>query len=235
MRKLWRGDIAYMSVTVPEGFTMEQIGALLHQRCGTDPDIFDSLVRDSQYLAALGIETGFAEGYLFPETYRFEWGISADHAIRTMVGELFLRMERPVRARAADIGYTLHELLTMASIVEREGFYDDEYPTIASVYYNRYMNGMKLQADPTVIYAMGGLNRDLLVKDYQFPSTYNTYLYEGLPPTPICSPGMAAIRAALFPDSTDYLYFVADGSGRHVFTKTYREHRAAIRRIKGGR
>jgi len=235
MRKLWRGDIAYMSMTVPEGFTLAQVGDLLHQRCGTDRDIFDSLVRDSQYLAGLGIEAGFAEGYLFPETYRFEWGITADHAIRTMVGELFTRMDNAVTARAADLGYTLHELITMASIIEREGFYRDEYPTIASVYYNRYTTGMKLQADPTVIYAMGGLDRDLLVKDYEFPSAYNTYVHHGLPPTPICSPGMAAIKAALFPDSTDYLYFVADGSGRHVFTKTYREHRDAIRKIKGGR
>ncbi len=235
MRKLWRADIAYMTVTVPEGYTLTQTSILLQQRCGTSREIFDSLVRDSQYLAGLGIDAGFAEGYLYPETYRFEWGIPADQAIKSMVAELFSRINPAVLVRCRELGYTLHELLTMASIIEREGFFHDEYGTIASVYYNRYTRGMKLQADPTVIYGMGGLDRDLMVKDYQFPSAYNTYLHEGLPPTPICSPGMTAVKAALYPDSTEYLYFVADGSGRHIFTKTYEEHRGAVSRIKGGR
>jgi UPF0755 protein len=235
MRKLWRGDIAYMTLTIPEGVNLRQISSLLNQRCGTDRRIFDSLVRDSLYLAGLGIQAGFAEGYLFPETYRFEWGITAEDAISDMVQQFFVRVDSVVIARADSMGYTLPALLTMASIIEREGFFADEYPVIASVYYNRYRKGMKLQADPTVIYGMGGLDRDLTTKDYKFPSAYNTYIHTGLPPTPICSPGIAAIMAALYPDSTDYLYFVADGSGRHVFTKTYQEHLAAIRDVKRGR
>jgi UPF0755 protein len=232
MRKLWRGEIAFTTVTIPEGLNLSQIGALLHQRCGTSREIFDSLVRDSGFLTALDLPTGFAEGYLFPETYRFEWGISAPHAIRTMVEQLRSRLDEKLLARSDSMGYTLHELLTMASIIEMEGLNHDEFGTIASVYRNRYEKGMKLQADPTVIYGMGGLDRDLLIKDYQFPSAYNTYLHEGLPPTPICSPGMEAIRAALYPDSTDYLYFVADGNGRHIFNKTYKKHLEDTRRIK---
>jgi UPF0755 protein len=235
MRKFWRGDIAYTSLTIPEGVTLGQIGSLLHRRCGTDRQVFDSLVRDSLYLANLGIKSGFAEGYLFPETYRFEWGISAGDAITAMADQFFAHIDGAIRARADSMGYTLPDLLKMASIIEREGFFADEYPVIASVYYNRFRRGMKLQADPTVIYAMGGLDRTLTQDDYKFPSAYNTYLHKGLPPTPICSPGMTAIRAALYPDSTDYLYFVADGSGRHIFTKTYREHLAAIRDVKRGR
>lgn len=233
LRKLWRGEIAVMSVTVPEGYSLKQIGDLLHQRCGTSREMFDSLVRDSVYLAGQGVMAGFAEGYLFPETYRFEWGISAREAIEAMIGQLLVRLEESLLARSDTMGYSLHELLTMASIIEREGFFHDEYGTIASVYYNRYRTGMKLQADPTVIYGMGGLDRDLLVKDYQFPSAYNTYLHRGLPPTPICSPGMAAIRAALYPDSTEYLYFVADGRGRHRFNRTYQEHVQDTRQVKG--
>jgi UPF0755 protein len=232
MRKLWRGEIAYMTMTIPEGLNLKQIGALLHQRCGTDRDIFDSLVRDSHYLTGLGVAAGFGEGYLFPETYRFEWGISASDAIEAMVGQLYSKLDEDLLARSDSMGYRLHELLTMASIIEMEGLNHDEFGTIASVYRNRYEIGMKLQADPTVIYGMGGLDRDLLVKDYQFPSAYNTYLHDGLPPTPICSPGMTAIRTALYPDSTDYLYFVADGNGRHVFNKTYRQHLEDTRRIK---
>lgn len=232
MRKLWRGEIAYMSLTIPEGYNLKQIGTLLNQRCGTSREVFDSLVRDSLYLAGLGVEAGFGEGYLFPETYRFEWGISAPEAIKTMVAQLQSRIDRAMLTRADSMGYSLHELLTMASIIESEGLAHEEFETIASVYRNRYEIGMKLQADPTVIYGMGGIDRDLLIKDYQFPSLYNTYLHEGLPPTPICSPGAEAIHAALYPDSTDYLYFVADGNGRHIFNKTYQQHLQDTRKIK---
>jgi UPF0755 protein len=232
MRKFWHGHIAFMTLTIPEGYNLQQVSRLLNQRCGTSREVFDGLVRDSLYLAGLGVEAGFGEGYLFPETYRFEWGISADGAIRVMVEQLYSGIDRSLLARSDSMGYTFHELLTMASIIEMEGLVHDEFGTIASVYRNRYIMGMKLQADPTVIYGMGGLDRDLLVKDYQFPSEYNTYLHMGLPPTPICSPGMGAIRAALYPDSTDFLYFVADGNGRHIFNKTYSGHLKDTRRIK---
>jgi len=232
MRKFWRSDIAYETMTIPEGYNLKQIGTLLHQRHGTSREIFDSLVRDSSYLAGLGIEAGFGEGYLFPETYRFEWGVSAPHAIEAMVRQLFLKIDQDLLARSDSMGYSLHQLLTMASIVEMEGLQHDEFGTIASVYRNRYRIGMKLQADPTVIYGMGGLDRDLLIKDYKFPSKYNTYLHEGLPPTPICSPGMTAIRTALYPDSTEYLYFVADGKGRHIFNTSYQQHLKDTRKIK---
>lgn len=232
LRKLWKGDIAVLNVTVPEGFTLAQISALLHQKCGMNPQRFDSLVRDSSYLLTLGIDAGFAEGYLFPETYRFQWGVTSHEAIETMSDYLFQRLDEKLLNRGRELGYNLDDILTMASIVESEGSHADEFPVIASVYRNRFEIEMKLQADPTVIYGMGGLDRDMMIKDYQFPSTYNTYLHEGLPPTPICSPGMNAILATLYPDSTDYYYFVADGHGRHVFNKTYQEHLRDTRRIK---
>lgn len=232
MRKLWRGDIAVMSITIPEGYTLSKISDLLHQRCGINQRRFDSLARDSQFLLSLGIDAGFAEGYLFPETYRFAWGVSSAEALEAMTHQLFSRIDDNMKVRAEEMGYTLDDVLTMASIIEMEGSVFDEYPTIASVYRNRLDINMLLQADPTVIYAMGGLDRKLLQKDYKFPSTYNTYLHKGLPPTPICSPGMDAIMAALYPANTEYLYFVADGSGRHVFNTTYRQHLADTRRIK---
>jgi len=231
-RKLYRGDIAVMSLTIPEGFNLKQISRLLNQYCGTSSAVFDSLVRDSAFLLTLGIDAGFAEGYLFPETYHFQWGVTSHEAIAAMTAQLFARIDSTMLARADSMGYTLDDLLKMASIIEMEGSMPDEYPTIASVYYNRYKINMKLQADPTVIYGMGGLDRDLRVADYRFPSRYNTYLYKGLPPTPICSPGMDAIMAALYPDSTGYFYFVADGSGRHVFNETYEGHVKDTRRIK---
>lgn len=232
LRILWRGRIARLAVTVPEGYNLSQIGRLLNQRCGTDLVVFDSLARDSIYLASLGIEAGFAEGYLFPETYNFQWGITAHEVFESMVAELFAGLNDTLLARADSLDYGLDGLLTMASIIEMEGSHVDEFGKIASVYANRRRIGMKLQADPTVIYGMGGLDRELQIRDYEFPSSYNTYLHQGLPPTPICSPGMAAILAALYPDSTDYLYFVADGTGFHVFNKTYSGHLQDTRRIK---
>ncbi|MCK5126402.1 MAG: endolytic transglycosylase MltG [candidate division Zixibacteria bacterium] len=233
-RKLWKGDIAVLSITIPEGYNLKKISKLLHQKCGVNRQRYDSLVRDSQYLLTLGIDAGFAEGFLFPETYRFAWGVTAAEAIEAMSHQLFSRIDEPIRRRAGEMGYTINDMLNMASIIELEGCMPDEYPTIASVYRNRYDIGMRLQADPTVIYAMGGLDRKLMVKDYSFPSTYNTYLHKGLPPTPICSPGMDAIMATLYPASTEYLYFVADGRGRHVFNKTHKEHRKDVYRIKRG-
>lgn len=231
LTKLWHGKVTRMNFTIPEGYNLHQIGKLLDRRYGTDRHRFDSLARDSQFLLQLGIETGFGEGYLFPETYNFQWGVTAEEAIRTMVAELFSRTDS-LRARCKSMGYSFDQLLTMASIIELEGSRVEEFGTIASVYRNRYEIKMKLQADPTVIYGMGGLDRDLRLDDYKFPSLYNTYLHKGLPPTPICSPGINAVWAALYPDSTEYLYFVADGKGRHIFSRTYKQHLNAIRKVK---
>ncbi|MDD4050997.1 MAG: endolytic transglycosylase MltG [candidate division Zixibacteria bacterium] len=232
LNKLWRGDIVIATVTVPEGYNLRQIAKLLYDKCGVDQKIFDSLTQDRQFLSSLGVGAGFAEGYLYPETYLLRWGLPATEAISVMVRQLNDRLTPPLLARADSLGYNKHNLLTMASIIQREGKEPDEFPRIASVYQNRYKIGMRLQADPTVIYGMGGLSRKLLYRDYKFPSPYNTYLHPGLPPTPICSPGMTAIMAALYPERTKYLYFVADGSGRHVFNSTFDDHKRDIRSIK---
>jgi len=232
MKKLWHRDILISSVTIPEGFSLRQIKARLAQDCGLDPRQFDSLTHDSAFLTALGIRSGFAEGYLFPDTYRLPWGISPADAIKMMSGQFFSRVNDSLMQRVRQLGMTLPAVLTMASIIELEAYADDELSVIASVYYNRLHIGMPLQADPTVIYGMGGITRGLKLSDYHFPSTYNTYLHKGLPPSPICSPGMKAIMAALYPAQTNYLYFVADGKGRHVFNRTYQAHLHDNYRIK---
>lgn len=232
MRKLRRGDIVILTVTIPEGYNLQQIGRILNQKCGVDRRIFDSLSHDSVYLAGLGIKAGFAEGYLFPATYNLPWGIPAGDVFGEMVGALFPRLTDSLMIRAVSLGYTVHNLLTLASIIESESKAEDELGKIASVYTNRYKIGMRLQADPTIIYGMGGLKRHLTIGDYKFPSRYNTYLYKGFPPTPICSPGMKSIMAALYPDSTNYLYFVADGTGRHVFNRSYEQHLRDTYRIR---
>lgn len=230
--KLRRGDIVIATVTIPEGYSLKQIGNLLYEKCGVEQKVFDSLTHNRRFLTSLGINAGFAEGYLYPETYLFRWGLPASEAIAAMVNVLDQRLSPALLARADSLGYNRHNLLTMASIVQREGKEPDEFPRIASVYKNRYKIGMRLQADPTVLYGMGGPYRRLMYRDYKFPSPYNTYLHPGLPPTPICSPGMKAIMAALYPEDTKYLYFVADGSGRHVFNTSFDAHKRDIRSIR---
>jgi UPF0755 protein len=167
------------------------------------------------------------EGYLFPETYALPRGTSADELVRQMV-ELFKRLYgEPLRADAARAGLTTREVVTLASLVEKETARADERPLVAAVYRNRLRIGMGMQADPTVIYALqkaGRYDGNLTRADLQFDSPYNTYRYGGLPPGPIAAPGLAAIEAVLRPAPVSYLYFVSRNDGSHVFAATLAEH-----------
>src|SRR5690606_4796977 len=170
------------------------------------------------------------EGYLFPDTYVFTRTTTEKHLIAGMLDGFQRALERALGdeglQRAEDLGLTVHEVVTMASIIEREAQVAAERPLIAAVYHNRLRIGMKLDADPTVLYALGRTDGRLLYEDLEVDSPYNTYRNPGLPPGPIASPGEAAIRAALHPADVDYLFFVAkgDGSGEHLFARTYEEH-----------
>ncbi|OUC09003.1 hypothetical protein RY27_05590, partial [Litorilinea aerophila] len=186
------------------------------------------------------------EGYLFPNTYEIPAvdGRAEDLLIRqldTFAAQVVPAYEEAVAAGATDLA--LYEVLTLASIVEREAVVPAERPAIAGVYLNRLAAGMKLEADPTVQYAMGyqpetgqWWKTPVFLEEYAgVDSPYNTYLYEGLPPGPIASPGLDSVRAVLYPEAHDYLYFVAlpDGSGRHVFANTFEEHAENVRRYLG--
>jgi UPF0755 protein len=176
------------------------------------------------------------EGFLFPETYTVPAGAPARQVVRVMAENL-LRSWQPQWDRRLDsLGMTRRELVTLASIVEGEVVQRGEGPLVAAVYHNRLRRGMHLQADPTVQYAIeletGQRKNRLLIRDYQFPSPFNTYLHAGLPPGPISSPGIGSMEATLYPAKVSYLFFVAQGDGSHVFSRTYREHLAAIARIR---
>jgi UPF0755 protein len=175
------------------------------------------------------------EGYLFPDTYRVPWGAGAPDIVRQMLS----RTDEAFAAyldRCAAMGWTPHEVLTMASIIEAEARVGEERSLISAVYHNRLRRGMRLEADPTVAYAMGGYRGRLLYRDLEIDSPYNTYRNGGLPPGPICSPGAASIRAALYPDpDSDALYFVARGDGSHVFSRTLEEHERAVRAARRAR
>jgi UPF0755 protein len=185
--------------------------------------------RDTTHLRRLGVPTPTVEGYLFPDTYTFLPGTSARAAVNAMV-QRFERVWRPEwTARLDTIEMSRHQVVTLASIVEREAKVAAERPVIAGVYRNRLRDGMRLEADPTVQYARGIHTNRVLFKDLDVDSPYNTYRHAGLPPGPIASPGAASLRAALYPADVPYKFFVAYPDGHHVFTVDFTQHTVARR------
>jgi UPF0755 protein len=232
LKKLRKGDFVRMKITIPEGSTIWETAQLLAEPLELDSEYIVSLNTDSALLASLEIPC--LEGYLYPETYHIPWGSNAEETIRLVVGQYY-NMTDSIWPDTVIAGFSKHDIIKLASIIEAETNHGDERGLVSSVYHNRLKREMRLQADPTVIYGLGGLDRPLYKKDLNTSTPYNTYLKEGLPPTPINSPGLEAIQAALFPDSSDYLYFVADNSGRHAFSRTNTEHNLARQRIKEAR
>ncbi len=235
LRALARGMSGLNVVTIPEGLTTTEVSLLLSNHLGVPVAEFDSLAHDRAFLDSLGISAPSIEGYLAPDSYEFLPGTSPEVAFRTMAKRTLGILLRAAAGRdSLPLGLSLHQVLTLASIVEAEAGVDIERPRIASVYLNRLAMGMRLQADPTVGYAIGGRPRTrLLFRDLRVASPFNTYLYEGLPPGPICNPGRASIAGVIDPlPGVKELYFVADGTGRHMFSETYEEHLARIRQVR---
>jgi len=235
LRSFARGMSGLNLVAIPEGLTMTEVSLLLSNHLGVPVAEFDSLSRDRAFLDSLGVSAPSLEGYLAPDSYEFLPGTLPEVALRTMVGRTRQILLRAAAGRdSLPLELSLYQLLTLASIVEAEAQMDDERPRIARVYINRLQMGMKLQADPTVGYAMGkGPRRRLYLSDLRTESPFNTYLHEGLPPGPICNPGRASIEAALNPEPNGKdLYFVARGAGRHLFARTYAEHLENIRLVR---
>jgi UPF0755 protein len=215
--------------TVPEGFTLERITALLDDKGIAHRQRFLRLSADRDFLRSLGIEAASLEGYLFPETYCVQWGAPEEEILRTMAAQGKRAFDEKDRHRAAELGLSVHKILTLASIIEKEIPTSSEKQRVSSVFHNRLKAGMPLQSDPTVIYALGPQYRGALTKqDFAFESPYNTYLHQGLPPGPICNPGLYSIKAALYPAETDYLYFVLSSDGRLRFSSTLDEHSLAV-------
>ena len=231
-RTLRDGKSSFVKITIPEGLTQERVIRILAESTGVDLREFSRSVNDTKFIHSQGIKARSLEGYLFPQTYMIPWGSRPDYTVRTLTDHLMDFMEDTLRSRMREIRFSLHELVTFASLIETEARDGEERRLISSVYHNRLRKGMLLQCDPTVIYALGGLDRPLLHKDLEIDSPYNTYKYLGLPPGPICSPGAASITAALYPEVTNYLYFVADGKGRHIFSETLKQHNTAREKVK---
>ncbi len=214
-----------IKVTIPEGLRSEQIAAILAREVGIDSARFMHLVRDSVFTRRLGLRANSLEGYLLPETYFLPWKPEESTLIHQMVqSTLQLFQADSIQRRLRELHMSVHQVLTLASIIEGEVVVDSERVLVSSVYHNRLRRGWRLQADPTIQFILKGRPRRLTYRDLEIDSPYNTYRYRGLPPGPINNPGRRSILAALYPARTDYLYFVATGDGRHHFSRTQREH-----------
>jgi len=230
--KLVCGDEpAVVSVTIPEGYTMNQIAAALAERGVCQADSFLAAGMDSNLLRRFGVSAATAEGYLFPETYEFLTGSEPADIVRRLTRQFFSVLARLRDSSQAPRPSPLvpSEVVICASIVEREAKVPDEFPRIAGVFMNRLRRRLPLQSCATVEYLLPERKGRLSVEDTKLESPYNTYLHPGLPPGPICSPGRRALAAALAPERHDYLFFVARGDGTHIFSRTAAEHAAACR------
>jgi len=216
-------------ISLPEGLRPERQDHLLVKYLGIDSIRFITLVHDSSFIHQLGIESTSLIGYLSPMTYKFYWQTDESEIIKELVKQFKNMFDSSMLATMKARGLSMNEVLTMASIIEMETSIDSERAAIDGVYYNRLRKGMRLQADPTVEFILDGGPRRLAISDLDRDSPYNTYRHEGLPPGPINSPGKASILAALHPLRHKFLFFVATGFGGHRFSKTFSEHRRAIK------
>lgn len=224
---LIEGRTIQFTVTIPEGSTLVDIKKKL-----MDLGLMDEgswrLVNDSAFIAGLGIDARSLEGYLYPDTYKFQKGTTPETVLRRLAKRLDEIFDAALRKRAVELGMTMNEVLTMASIIEKEAVFDIERPVISAVYHNRLKKRMRLQADPTVLYGLGRIERRIRYRDLKRKTPYNTYAIRGLPPGPIASPGIKSIRAALYPDDVDFLFFVSKNDGTHYFSRTNKEHARAV-------
>ncbi len=219
-------------ITLPEGVDLRKVARILSRNLDIDSTGFMAAVSSRKLLDHHGIRAENAEGYLFPGTYNFAWASKPEDAAGFLVGQFRHFYTDRLQKMAAQEGLGETGLLTLASIVEAETPLDAEKSLVASVYLNRLKKNMRLQADPTVQYALGGAARRLYYKDLAADSPYNTYRHNGLPPGPICNPGAASILAVLQPAQSSFLYFVATGNGGHYFAASLTEHNANIKKYK---
>jgi UPF0755 protein len=214
IEKLSYGRSISIMVSIPEGFTAQQIATRLEDKKITDGKKFLQIVKDKKL-----------EGFLFPETYQFEASMPAEKVIQLMLQEFDLQVTFELKVKANEIkGMDMNKIVTLASIIEHEAKVPSEKPLIASVFYNRLKKHMPLESCATVQCALGEHKERLSYKDTRIDSPYNTYIHPGLPPGPICNPGLDSIKAAIIPAKTDDLYFVATSSGTHLFSKRFSQH-----------
>lgn len=226
------GKVRLYRLTIPEGFRLVQIAAAAEEAGLCTAEEFMRAATDAHLTKQMGIDTPNFEGYLFPDTYYFAKGESPEQILWTMVDRFRTVFASEWRDRAEQLGLTVHQVVTLASIIEKETGAAFERPIISSVFHNRLKKRMRLESDPTVIYGIEAFDGNLTRKHLSDSTLYNTYRIRGLPPGPIASPGAEALAAALFPEDTRYLYFVSKKDGTHQFSTNIRDHNRAVRKYQ---
>ena len=232
INQLVYGVPSLKSITVLEGWTIYQIANELERELKISKKTFLRLCNDQRVIKLFDLEGNSLEGYLFPDTYTFAEGVDPYLVLTRMVNEFINNITKSMEVQAQEMNMSLLEVITLASIIEGEAIYDSERAIISAVYHNRLKRGMKLQADPTIQYIIDDGPRRLLNNDLKIESKYNTYLYRGLPPGPINSPGKESIIAALYASVNEYLYFVARGDGYHTFSTNEKDHNKAKKKFQ---
>ncbi len=215
-----------LKLTIPEGSQSKNLFKDINTLLKTDYD-FNKYFYSTEILEQYKVDASSLEGYLYPDTYYLYHDSSPEEIINILLSEFWKKFDENLQDRANQLGFSVHEVVTLASIIEGEAMLDSERSTISSVYHNRLKINMKLQADPTIQYIIPGPPKTLSNRDLRIKSDYNTYQNYGLPPGPINNPGIASIKAALYPEDTNFLFFVAQGDGSHAFTTNEKEHEEA--------
>jgi UPF0755 protein len=229
LHRLVTGKRVFLMVTIPEGLTIKEIAELLAKMQIADREKFLAAAADPELLKTFGLEDKGLEGYLFPNTYQFMPMTSEKEIIVTMA-EQFRKASEPIWAQTGtSIGLSRHQIITLASIIEKETGIEAERPLVSAVFHNRLRRNMALQSDPTVIYGLKDYNGNLTRKDLKDQNPYNTYRIPALPPGPICNPSLASIKAALQPADVAYLFFVSKNDGTHIFSQDLESHNQAVR------
>ena len=220
-----------LKLTIPEGSQSKNLFKDINTLLNTDYD-FNKYFNSTEILEQYKVDASSLEGYLYPDTYYLYHDSSPEEIIDILLSEFWKKFDENLQDRANQLGFSVHEVVTLASIIEGEAMLDSERSTISSVYHNRLKINMKLQADPTIQYIIPGPPKTLSNRDLRIKSDYNTYQNYGLPPGPINNPGIASIKAALYPEDTNFLFFVAQGDGSHAFTTNEKDHEEAKRIYK---
>lgn len=228
LRKLRSGQIVEYEVVIIEGDSLREIGEKLAEKGINKKDDFMKLSVNKEFLASYNIEAPSFEGYLFPDTYRIPKGADPKEVIGIMISRMREKYSGELRVRTEELGLSEREVLTLASIIEKEAKVDKERPLISAVYHNRLKKNIPLQADPTCIYGIKKFGEEITDKDLRRKTPYNTYIIKGLPPGPIASPGIMSIKAALYPADVPYIFFVSNNDGTHRFSVTPEEHQIAV-------
>ncbi len=232
---LLQGKVKLYKLTIPEGLNIREVALRVAQSSPCDPAQFVLLCHDPVFIHSLGIEVKSLEGYLFPDTYYFPGKAGCRIIISTMVNRFSDIFIPQWEQRARELGFSISEVVTLASIIEKETGDASERPVIASVFHNRLKKNMRLESDPTVIYGIKNFDGNIKKKHLKMWTPYNTYRIKGLPAGPIANPGADSIHAVLYPEKTDYLFFVSKKDTTHYFSKTIQEHNQAVRKYQLGK